>query len=200
MADSRFAVYLIPPYPLSQRVAEIHRLLRKQFGFQAADRFPAHCTMKGFFKKDAAPVKAIQDRLDALFQGERALPAAAERSRRDEIGFGLSLMALEGKINTPLIELRERIVDVVKPFIAPDCDFREHDLGRPYHPHITFAFRDCPQRYHDQVLSWLEDGPELDSPFLADRYHFMEFFSEDWNGAWWETITWRLIQAWTLSP
>lgn len=200
VTDSRFAVYLIPPFPLSQQVAEIHLLLQKQFGFQAAGRFPVHCTMKGFFKKDDSKLEVIQGQLDALFQGERAILAAAEGYRQDEIGFGLSLMTLEGNTNKPLIELRERIVDVVKPFIAPDCDFREHDLGRPFHPHITYAFRDCPERYYDQVLSWLEDGPELDAPFLADRYHFLEFFSEDWDGPWWETISWRLIQGWRLTP
>jgi hypothetical protein len=109
-------------------------------------------------------------------------------------------MTLEGVTNTSLLDLQERIVEVVKPFMAPDCDFREHDLGRPYHPHITFAFRDCQPGDYDQVISWLEKGPDLDMPFLADRYHFLEFFSEDWEGPWWETITWRLIQTWMLAP
>ncbi|MBC8264836.1 MAG: hypothetical protein H8E47_12005 [Anaerolineales bacterium] len=38
-ANSRFAVYLIPPYKVARAVAEIHQMLRKQFGFIAADQF-----------------------------------------------------------------------------------------------------------------------------------------------------------------
>ena len=46
----RYAVYLIPPYDVARRVTEVHTILRKQFGFTAADKFQIHATLKGFFK------------------------------------------------------------------------------------------------------------------------------------------------------
>ena len=36
MTHSRFAFYLVPPYPTARDIAEIHSLLEKQFGFKAA--------------------------------------------------------------------------------------------------------------------------------------------------------------------
>ncbi len=123
MSDSRFAVYLIPPYQLSKRVAEAHYLLRKQFGFTAADRFPVHCTMKGFFKKNQEPVDKLQAELDDFFKKQQALPVCTEELRIDPIGFGLSLMTMDGKINTPFLDLREEIIKIVFPYIAEDCDF-----------------------------------------------------------------------------
>jgi len=48
--QSRFAFYLIPPYQIAKDIAEIHSLLKKQYGVSAAGRFQIHCTIKGFFK------------------------------------------------------------------------------------------------------------------------------------------------------
>jgi len=200
MNDSRFAVYLIPPYQLSKRVAEAHYLLRKQFGFAAADRFPVHCTMKGFFKKNQEPAAKLQAELDEFFKKQQALPVSAEELRIDPIGFGLSLMTLDGKINTPFIDLREEIVKIVIPYIAEDCDFKGHDLGQPFHPHITFSFRDIPNELYDDVFEWMEDGPDFKGPFLADTYHFLEIFSDDWEGNWWDSLSWRLLKSWRIKP
>ena len=198
MTDSRFAVYLIPPYQLTRDAAEVHALLRKQFGFAAADRFPVHCTMKGFFKKNDASIENLQGELDSFFEEQQPVQVSVEEFRTDPIGFGLSLKTLDGKPNTQFLDLREDIVDIVKPYIADDCDFKAHDLGRPFHPHITFSFRDIPNELYDDIFEWMKDGPDFSGPFLADTYHFLEFFSADWTGSWWETISWRLLKSWRL--
>ena len=198
MTNSRFAVYLIPPYQLSKGVAEVHYLLRKQFGFAAADRFPVHCTMKGFFKKNEKPASQLTEDLNQFFENKTALPVSGDEYRIGPIGFGLSLMNRDGIPNTPFLDFRENLVDIAWPYIADDCDFTDHDLGRPFHPHITFSFRDIPNELYDDIFAWIEEGPDLKGPFLAETFHFMEIFSEDWEGNWWETLTWRLIKSWRL--
>ncbi len=198
MTGSRFALYLLPPYPLARDIAEVHSMLRKQFGFAAADRFPVHCTVKGFFKKNEKPVDRLVEELDAFFTDRGPLPVSIENQRVDPIGFGLSLLNLDGKPNQPFLKLREEVVEIILPYIADDCDFREHDLGHPYHPHITFAFRDIPNELYENVFAWLAPAPEMTGQFSADTYHFLEFFSDDWPGNWWETIRWRLIRSWRL--
>ena len=200
MTDSRFAVYLIPPYHLARDVNEAHAMLRKQFGFSAADRFPVHCTIKGFFKKNNRPAADLQKDLDVFFEDQRALPVSVEDFRIDPIGFGLSLMDLKGKPNQEFLEFRDKLVEITKPYIADDCDFKAHDLGRPFHPHITLSFRDIPNELYDDVFKWMEDGPDFTGPFLANTYHLLEFFSEDWSDNWWESISWRLLASWRLEP
>ena len=198
MTDSRFAVYLIPPYPLTRNVAEIHYLLRKQFGFTAADRFSVHCTVKGFFKKNDRAAEDLGAELDTFFQNQKPLMVSAEDYLITPIGFGLSLLNLNSQPNVPFLDFRERVVDITRPYISDDCDFKDRDLGREFHPHITFAFRDIPNELYDIVLAWIENGPDLKGKFLAETYHYLEFFSEDWSGRWWETLTWRLLNSWHL--
>ncbi len=197
--SSRFAVYLIPPYGVSRMVLEIHQMLRKQFGLKAADRFQVHATIKGFFKKVDGPAEALVDRLDAVFADQAPFNIHFSGYRNDDIGIGLDVSLIDGKHNEPLYAFRERVVAVVRPFIAPDCDFVASDLGNPYEAHITLAFRDVPLSLYDDVLAYLADAPLPTVPFTARDFHFLKFSSEAWTGRWWQSLRWQLIKSWHLS-
>lgn len=193
---SRFAVYLIPPYQVAQPVMEIHQLLRKQFGFIAADRFQVHATLKGFFKKTAGPLEPLLARLNAVFAEQRPFEVCFEGFRLDEGGIGLNISRRNGAINAEIMLLREQVVDAVRPFIAPDCDFAKKDLGEPFAAHITLAFRDIPAALYSETLACLKNAPIPTAPFTADTFHFLEFFSEEWAGDWEKTLTWKLHKTW----
>ena len=196
--DSRFAVYLIPPYKVARDVAEIHRLLRKQFGFIAADRFQVHATIKGFFKATAGPLEPLLERLNGVFAAQRPFPVFFSGFRIDPGGIGCDISRLGDELNPEMMALRERVVDAVRPFIALDCDFIEEDLGYPFRAHITLAFRDILPAMHGDVLAYLQGATLPAEPFSADTFHFLEFFSRDWAGDWERTLSWQLLRSWRL--
>ncbi|MBC7249715.1 MAG: 2'-5' RNA ligase family protein [Anaerolineae bacterium] len=198
LTRSRFAVYLIPPYKIARDVAEIHYMLRKQFGFIAADQFQVHATIKGFFKKTPGPLDPLIEHLDAVFAVQRPFAVHFSGFRIDQIGIGLNISRLDNAPNPEMMALRQRVVDAVRPFIAPDCDFVAADLGQPFEAHITLAFRDISPSMHEAVLDYLREAPLPTEPFIADTFHFLEFFSRDWEGDWEQTLTWRLIKWWRL--
>ncbi len=197
--DLRYAVYLIPPYPVAQHVVEIHHMLRKQFGFVAADRFQAHVTLKGFFKKLPGPPETLAAKLDEVFIDRKPFPIHISGYRIDDIGIGLNVSLIDGAPNASLMTVREDIVNVVRPTIAPDCDFVAADLGNPFEGHLTLAFRDIPVEMQADVLAYLVDAPIPGAPFMARTFHYLAFHSQDWAGSWWETLTWRLLKSWHLS-
>ena len=197
-SDSRFAVYLIPPYKVARAVAEIHRMLRKQFGFIAADQFQVHATIKGFFKKTEGPLEPLVERLDAVFAAQRPFPVHFNGVGSTNLGMGLDIFRIASGPNPEMAAMRERVVDAVRPFIAPDCDFVEEDLGQPFWAHITLAFRDIPPTMQDEVLDYLREAPLPTEPFVADTFHLLEFFSQDWEGDWEQTLTWRLLKSWRV--
>lgn len=49
----RFGVYLRPSYEMGRAQAEIHGLLRRQFGLIAAGAFMPHARIRGFLRTDA---------------------------------------------------------------------------------------------------------------------------------------------------
>ncbi|MCD6344565.1 MAG: 2'-5' RNA ligase family protein [Anaerolineae bacterium] len=196
---SRFAVYLIPPYRIARDVAEIHRMLHKQFGFVAAGRFQVHATLKGFFKKTPGPITPLVTQLDTFFAAQAPFPVEIHGLRCDEIGVGLNVSQLGDAPNLELLACRERVVKAVRPFIASDCDFVAADLGQPFEAHLTLAFRDIPPVMQAEVLAYLRDAPiPLTGTFTADTFHLLEFFSERWTGHWEQDLTWRLLKSWSL--
>jgi 2'-5' RNA ligase len=197
--SSRYAVYLVPPYQVAQPIAEIHQMLRKQFGFVAADRFQIHTTLKGFFKKVEGAMEPMTERLGAVFSDVEPFPVHFSGFRITDIGMGFDVSRIGEQPNPALMALRTQIVDAVRPFIAPDCDFIEVELGTPFAAHITLAFRDIPLTIYDDVLAYLEKAPLPTKPFTAQTFHLLQFFSADWTGAWWETITWKLLKSWYIS-
>ena len=200
MNDSfRYAVYLVPPYPVSRLVMEQHQVLRKQFGLTAATQFQVHATVKGFFKMVDGPLEPLREALDGIFALQKPFMAECSDYRIDEVGIGYDCSSIGGAKNQELYAFREKVVAAVRPFIAPECDFAASDLGNPYEAHITLAFRDIPLSLYDDVLAYLAKGPFPEEPFLAQTFHFLAFSSDDWSGSWWETLTWRLIKSWTLS-
>ncbi len=196
--QSRFAVYLIPPYQVARAVAEVHQMLRKQFGFIAADQFQVHATIKGFFKKTEGPLEPLIERLDAVFATQRPFTVHFSGIFTDNVGMGLDITRIDEEANPEMIALREQVVDAVHPFIAPDCDFIKEDLNNPFRAHITMAFRDIPLPLYDDVLNYLQQAPIPTKPFIADTFHFLEFFSQDWAGEWSPTLTWRLLKSWRV--
>ena len=177
---------------------EIHQMLRKQFGLAAAGRFQVHATVKGFFKKVEGPVEPLTARLDRVFEEQRPFPIHFSGYRNDEIGIGLNVSLIDEQLNEELYAFRRRVVEAVRPFIAADCDFVASDLGNPYEAHITLAFRDIPLSLYNDVLAYLDEAPLPTTLFVARAFHFLEFFSEEWSGGWWQSLTWRLIKSYCL--
>ena len=197
-ADYRFAVYLIPPYQVARPVTEVHHMLQKQFGFVAGGRFQVHATIKGFFKKTDGSLAELTERLDRIFAKQRPFSVHFNGFRIDDVGIGLDISQIGSVPNGEMATLREQVVAATRPFIAPDCDFVESDLGEPFQAHITLAFRDIPLPLYDDVLTYLEEAPIPNKPFTAHTYHLLQFSSQNWNENWWETLQWQLLKSWTI--
>jgi 2'-5' RNA ligase len=197
-ARTRFAVYLIPPYQVALAVAEIHRMLRKQFGFLAAGQFPVHATIKGFFKKTPGGLETLIQRLDEALATQRPFPVHFCGLRRDKLGISLDISCLGEGPNPEMVAMRNRVLGAVGPFIAPDCDFSGEDADQPFAAHITLAFRDIPTAMQDEVLDYLQDAPLPSDPFIADTFHFLQFHSQDWQGDWPQSLSWRLLRTWRV--
>jgi len=199
MTSSRFGFYLLPPYPIARDITEIHALLQKQFGFKAAGRFQVHCTIKGFFKKIDGPLEPLIQKLDTLLAWEKPIDVEINGIVNAYNALMLDLSRIGDTYNQPFAAYRNRVVNVIRPHIAPDCDFIKDDLGNPFMGHITLAFRDSPNELHQQVLHWLKSAPVPSGLFKADTFQFLEFSSDDWGGPWWKTLTWNLHKSWILS-
>ena len=56
------------------------------------------------------------------------------------------------------------------------------------------------ERFFGEILEFCQQqapiGPDR---FAAERLHLYAFESADWHGAWWHTLTWRLLDSWSIA-
>ncbi len=198
----RFAFYLRPSAEMCRAQAEIHDLLERQYGLIAAGKFMPHATLKGTFEAiaDEAEITRVLDRVVA---GRQAFPVynagVIEQNRR---GIMLSIHHLpDGRVNQPLYDLHAAAIDAMQPLAAPVSDevAKREPIYDRFHAHLTLAMADIPPFAFDDIYAFVRDlepiGPQI---FTAEYFHLYAFESDDWNGRWWETLTWRLLHSWRL--
>lgn len=202
--DVRYGLYLRPSLAMSRAQAGIHDLLARQYGLQAAGRFPPHATLKGFFRATVTTAQ-LRAQLNQMLAGRPTFTVF----NRGVLAFGQDGIVLDihrtptGAANTALQELHEAALEALLPVVHADCEFTWTDpgAGERFHAHLTLAFADIPAPYFQEVLRFVRDAePVGPASFLADTVQLLAFTSDRWNGRWWERMRWRLVDSWPLDP
>ena len=200
-ADIRYGWYLRPSYAMCRAQAEMHDLLRRQFGLICGGAFMPHATIKGFFRSDAT-VSDIIAAFDPVVEGRDTFtvynngPIPHGRS-----GISLNINEMpDGSINTELLDLFTAALTAIRPHVDPTCKFTNGDGGpENFRAHLTLAMADIPEGFFDEIFEFVNDalpiGPEQ---FTAEYLHLFAFRSENWNGDWWPTLEWTLLHSWKL--
>lgn len=198
----RFGVYLRPSYAMCRAQAEMHDLLRRQFGLVAGGAFMPHATIKGFFRSDAT-INSIVGAVDVVVRHRPRFTVV----NNGPVPFGRGGVSLDvqhgehGERNEAMQALHEAIFTGLAPVVHETCDFtpREWALER-FFAHLTLAMADIPDFLFDEVHAFIRDAEPIGPRrFTAEYLHLFAFRSDDWSGEWWHSLRWRLLQAWKLS-
>lgn len=196
MSGVRHAVYLRPAPALEVAVAAVHRRMASRWGLAAAGRFMPHVTLKGFFRTEATPAE-LERRVAAAVAGHGAialLQAGVTAFATDAIVLDVDANGTGGR-NEALHALHEAVFGAALPVVAPDCAFtrREH-AHDAYRAHITLAMADIPPARFAAVLADARSlepvGPVRSQ---AATVQLAAFESAAWDGAWWQTLTSRVV-------
>lgn len=199
--DIRYGWYLRPSYEMSRAQAEMHDLLRRQFGLLGGGVFMPHATIKGFYRSDA-PVSDMVAAYDRAVAGHAPFPiynAGPVKYSPRSIVLNVNDMP-DGSPNGPLHALHRDAWEAISPLVHRECDFTWTDsvLDR-FHAHLTLAMADLEPRFHDEVFEFVKAAcPIGPDSFLAEYVHLFAFHSENWGGDWWTTLRWRWLHSWKL--
>jgi hypothetical protein len=199
--DIRFGWHLRPSYAMCRAQAELHDLLERQYGLVAGGAFMPHATIKGFFRSDAS-LPEVGAAFDRAVAGHAPFPVV----NRGPIPFGRSSIVLDvhhmedGSRNEALQAIHESAWREITPLVHPECDCTpvEGALDR-FYAHLTLIMADMPAFAFDEIFEFVGEarpiGPER---FTAEYFHLFAFHSEEWQGAWWSSLTWKLLHTWRL--
>ena len=199
--EIRYGWYLRPSFAMCRAQAELHDLLERQYGLIAGGAFMPHATVKGFFRSDATLPELVAA-FDRAVEGHAPFCVV----NRGPIAFGRSSIVLDihhredGSRNEALQAIHESARKEILPLVHPACDFtpREGAMER-FQAHLTLIMADMPAFAFDEIVEFVGEarpiGPER---FTAEYFHLFAFHSEDWHGAWWSSLTWKLLHTWRL--
>jgi hypothetical protein len=198
----RWGLYLRPDPITCRDQAMVHDLVERQFGLRGGGTFMPHCTVKGFFLS-ATPQDGIVAALDPVMAAARPFPV----HNGGPVRFGPRTNVLDvqrtpdGGNNDALTGFHTSVFDALAPLVHPECDFTPRESARDrFHGHLTLTMADCPDFLGDEVADFISGLGPIGSPgFDARHLHLFALTSQDWAGAWWETLRWRLTHAWTLA-
>ena len=201
MREKRYGFYLRPSAAVSRAQAEVHDLLRRQFGVKVGGQFMPHATIKGFYKSDA-PVEEMISRLDPVMAAHKPFPvfnAGPVKFKKAAIVLDIQHMP-DGRRNDALQAVHEAVLDVLLPIVSKECNFTWNDWVRGrFHAHLTLAMADLPEFAFDEIYDFITElGTVGPSVFTAEAFHLYAFESDDWHGKWWETMSWSLLHTWRL--
>jgi hypothetical protein len=198
----RYGFYLRPSAAMSRAQAEVHEVLRRQFGLQVGGKFMPHGTIMGFHRSDAT-VAEITAAIDGVMIGRTPFTITNSGPRpHGRSGLSLDIHAnADGAPNTPLVDLHEAIFAALSPLVHPDCEFAWEDWsGENFRAHLTLAMADIPDWLFDELMEFVQDFGQIGpNTFTAHAFHLYAFQSDCWGGNWWETMSWRDLAAWRLT-
>jgi hypothetical protein len=197
----RFGCYLRPSLEICQAQTMIHDLLQRQFGLYAAGAFMPHATIKGFFRSDASLAEIVAA-CNRAVEGHAAIPVV----NNGVVAHGRTGIGLDvhhdgfGGVNVALQRFHESVWDEIEPLIESGCRFSAGEGKRDrFFAHLTLAMADIPEFAFDEIFAFVREAEPLGTPrFLAKHVHLFAFHSDEWDGEWWHTLTWKLLHVWEL--
>lgn len=197
----RYGFYLRPSYEMCRAQAEMHDLLRRQFGLQAGGAFMPHATIMSFFRSNAS-IDSIKAAIEGAITGHPPFMVTNNGPmphRRSGVLLDIHRNA-DGSPNDAMQAMHEAAFAAITPLAHPDCEFTFGAWsGENFRAHLTLAMADIPDFLFDEVLEFVRAAGSIGPPrFMAEYFHLYAFQGDDWGGAWWGSMRWRPLHSWRL--
>ncbi|GIV27078.1 MAG: hypothetical protein KatS3mg027_0892 [Bacteroidia bacterium] len=175
-----FALYflaIVPPPELSQKIHQIKNYIAQKYNCKHALKSPPHITIEPPFRFPPAKEALLIQNINHLNQQLQSLSTTIYIKDYDVF---LPKVVFIKVLDNP--ELHQ-IYKYTHHFVKSQLKIIKDLPPRPFHPHITIAFRDVKKQY---TLTILE---ELKTNFpIQDSFQFQKLFLLKHNGQYWEVI------------
>ncbi|NOK60314.1 MAG: 2'-5' RNA ligase [Chloroflexi bacterium AL-W] len=201
MEKRRYSFYLRPSFAMSRAQVEMHQLLSQQYGLQTAGKFMPHTTVKGFFRSNASPDEIVSLLTPALSYHQPFIVYNNGVHAYGKAGIVLRIQHIpHGARNAALQALHQTTLNILLPLVHPQCNFTPVEwCGERFDAHLTLAMADIPPQHFDEILDFVREAEPIGPPsFVAHTLQLFAFTSENWSGAWWQSLQWELLYSWRL--
>lgn len=173
MKESLYFLAIIPPQPIYDEVMTLKQEVLEKFASKAALRSPPHITLHMPFKwKDKKEELLIQKLNEFQFENS---------------SFGLELqnfdffpprvVFVDVLKNDVLNQMQKELVKHVRKALnILNADYKD----KPFHPHMTIAFRDLKKNRFQEVEAYFSEK-EYKATFEVSGFHLLKHDGKRWN-------------------
>lgn len=171
----QYFVAIIPPAPVYEEAQKFKEYFREKYRSKAALNSPPHITLHMPFMWNEDKESKLIAKLGEFARGFEPIKVCLDNfsSFPPRVIF-LAVTASDalGKLQRQLHRFFKQELDV----------FNANYQDRPFHPHLTLAFRDLKRHQYD--LAWKEfSGREYKAEFMADKIALLKH-----NGSYWDVL------------
>lgn len=200
----RYGLFLRPPAALARIQAQVHALLRAQYGLVSAGNFPPHMTILGHVAIEAPDDEVIAASAAAMtgvspvsFYNRGVAPS------RGGVIHDVGRLQT-GEPNRALLELFRRAKTHLDPLRVPVPGEYKGGVNAEagFYGHMSLAAHDLGLRpdLAEEVLQYLlELSIDARGNYLATTASLYRFETDDWNGRWWEQLAWTHLKSFPLT-
>lgn len=180
--NKRYFIALIPPPPVYQELQALKEYFRDAYSSKAALRSPPHITLHMPFLWDEAKEHRLTSRLADF--GRRQDPVKVCLDNFSCFAPRVIFVAVTES------DALSRLQKELHSFCKRELDiFNANYRDKPFHPHLTLAFRDLKKDRF--VPAWKEfENREFKAEFMADKIALLKH-----NGKNWEVLSQVLLQS-----
>lgn len=199
--DIRYGIFLRPDPATCWNVTQVTLALNKQFGLVSAGAFPPHATLIGNLATNATESELVAA-LDSVFKNVRPLAvynSGIDRKEKNTFEYNVNLDASGNQPNEPLVQVAAAVKEAVLPLSVPVDDFLVIPVAEyEFAGHLGLASHDLAvdDRLSDEVGEYIAGLPLVPPASFVARWYSLFQFRADWNGPWWEDLSWCHIKSW----
>ncbi|MFK3672038.1 2'-5' RNA ligase family protein [Leifsonia aquatica] len=197
-----YGVFLRPDTITAMAVSTVTFHVRRQFGLVSAGAFPPHATLAGSVPIGHEPARVVAA-LDPVIATTSAFVVHNRGivTLRSAIVYDID-QNVDGTRNGPLHRLADDVNSALQPLTSPlEAKLvTDYDPAR-FHAHLSLASHELalhPEIAPD-VNEFIREVPVAPSAaFVGSRVALYRFWSDGWDGNWWESLRWTQEHSWRL--
>ncbi|MCR9290675.1 MAG: 2'-5' RNA ligase family protein [Bacteroidetes bacterium] len=172
MQDPIFFVAILPPEKIQEKVTSLKEYAFRKFNSSHALKSPPHITLQPPFRWSLKKLKRLKDSLKVF--SKTKVPFLIELNHWDH--FSDKVIFIDITPNPQLIDFQEWISTHLVDELRLKKDHR------PYHPHMTVAFKDLKSYLFERAWAHFSDI------HFVEKFEVNEIFLLRHNGKRWDII------------
>ncbi|WP_421773042.1 2'-5' RNA ligase family protein [Gracilimonas sp.] len=168
-----YFIALIPPSPLRDEIQELKLEVKEKFNSSHSLNAPPHITLLSPFRLE----DQNEDKLDSLIKQFTRSVNPVEVRLNNFSTFPPRVIFIDVEKSPALMDIQQKLEELARSH----ADLFNYNYDeRPYHPHLTLAFKDLTKK--NFYKAWKEfENRSFEASFNADSVFLLKHNSEQWE-------------------